>query len=100
MTIIHKSAQVYHATGFLPLLQIVGSTASATRRLQDTGIDPIVFPEIVTTGQLEWIADLEGDESSTTLCGTAFADDYSRWVYSCTIGGTGKRVGTTDGTQK
>ncbi|CAB1104564.1 unnamed protein product [Ectocarpus sp. CCAP 1310/34] len=58
--------------------KIVGSTASLRRRLQDSGIDPIVFPEIVTTGQLEWIEDLEGNDSSTTLCGTAFADDYSR----------------------
>ncbi|CBJ33613.1 expressed unknown protein [Ectocarpus siliculosus] len=60
--------------------KIVGSTASLTRRLQDSGIDPIVFPEMVTTGQLEWIEDLDGNESSTTLCGTAFADDYSRFT--------------------
>ncbi|CBJ30578.1 conserved unknown protein [Ectocarpus siliculosus] len=64
--------------GSFVFFKIVGSTASPTRRLQDSGIDPIVFPEMVTTGQLEWIQDLEGNDSSTTLCGTAFADDYSR----------------------
>ncbi|CAM9263459.1 unnamed protein product [Ectocarpus sp. 13 AM-2016] len=64
--------------GSFVFFKIVGSNASVTRRLQDTGIDPIVFPEMVTTGQREWIEDLEGNDSSTTLCGTAFADDYSR----------------------
>lgn len=59
---------------------MVGSApgSPATRRLQDTGISPIVFPEIVTTGLVAWIEDLEGNDSSTELCRTAFTDDYSK----------------------
>ncbi|CAN0055373.1 unnamed protein product [Ectocarpus sp. 4 AP-2014] len=72
------SLEEFDLDGSFVLFKIVGSTTSLRRRLQDSGIDPIAFPEIVTTGQLEWIGDLEGNDSSTTLCETAFADDYSR----------------------
>eukprot|EP00903_Cladosiphon_okamuranus_P013013 g12142.t1 len=66
--------------GSFVLFKIAGIATSSpsSRRLQDSGLSPIVFPEIVTTGLVAWLEDLEGDESSTELCSTAFTDDYSK----------------------